>query len=313
MLAAVGYYVLFQGFYNFLNYRSVWPYTSLFEAGYNIVQNALPIVMLFLLNVLVVFKMVRTELWVKWPLDFVLSFAISIGMNYLYLAVKENGYVDWAGTVLNNTLIFLIVEVFYYVIHFRHSQEQLMKQTRSSLQYKYDALKAQINPHFLFNSLNILASLIKIDGDKAHEFTVALSRMYRYIVQQQGKDIVPLTEELDFVRNYVDVLKMRYVDSFDVVFTHTELVVNQRIVPYTMQLLIENVTKHNLIATTKPMTVHVDFGQEGIEVWNVIQRREVEHPTHVGFQYLTELYTTHGKAFSSSNDGKVFTVNVPYL
>lgn len=163
-LAIVAYYVVFQMFYNMVAFRNVFPYEDASVLLKGIRLNFTPILIIFLIDMLIVLVLTRRMKGTpKILVDLALSLVACFLEDACYLALNNNGYVDWAGTVFNNIFIMLGLEVYYYVKNFKESQRLLARQTQLSLQYQMDALKAQVNPHFLFNSLNILYSLVQID------------------------------------------------------------------------------------------------------------------------------------------------------
>src|SRR5690606_27500451 len=115
---------------------------------------------------------------------------------------------------------------------------------------RFDALKNQLDPHFLFNSLNVLTSLIEENPENAQRFTTALSKVYRYVLEQKNKDLVSVDEELDFARTYMSLLKMRFEDS--IVFTIPDKASDpeSKVVPLSLQLLLENAVKHNMVTSS---------------------------------------------------------------
>ncbi len=180
------------------------------------------------------------------------------------------------------------------------------------LHYKYDALKSQINPHFLFNALNQLHSLVNINPMKSQVFIRELARMYRYIMAKHECATVEVAEEFLFLESYISVLKMRYNDKFNVVISGTPPE-GKFIIPFSLQLLIENVTKHNVISTAYPIVVAIIISENGIEITNPIRPRTSESVSKIGLRYLTELYSARNGDFRIVNDGKTFTAYVPYI
>lgn len=115
---------------------------------------------------------------------------------------EEHMHVNWAGTVFNNIFLLLGLEVAYFVKnHIRHIQ-QISENKQKALQYQYEALRAQVNPHFLFNTLNMLYALVGKDTEKSKQFILSLSRIYRYVLDQQGHERVTLDYELKFAKEY---------------------------------------------------------------------------------------------------------------
>lgn len=192
-------------------------------------------------------------------------------------------------------LISLIVaSVFYAVWYYKYRQETKVKEQKiiaGTASAKFDALKNQLDPHFLFNSLNVLTSLIEEDPYQAQKFTTSLSKVYRYVLEQKNKDLVSVDEELQFAKTYVRLLKMRFEDS--IVFDIPEKSENPeaKIVPLSLQLLLENAVKHNVVTPQKPLRIKV-FEREGmLHVSNNLQEKQVvKKSTGVGLQNIQQRY-----------------------
>jgi two-component system LytT family sensor kinase len=315
--SVVAYYLVFQTFYNLVAFKTLIPYDDARDMAISVTSNFIPIIILFVVNYLVVFCFFRrTRISLKMWFDALCSFALLFVLNGSYLffvGLSRPVRLDWAGTIFNNLFILLGMEVAFYVKNFKDSVKKAELSHRKALQYKYDALKAQVNPHFLFNSLNILYSLVSTDQQKSKEFILALSQMYRYVMSQQNKDKIALKEELEFLHSYVSVLEMRYYNQFVMEIEGEDRVTDQKIIPYTLQLLVENVTKHNIISTRYPMKVSIVVCDDEIRISNPVKMKYSYSASHVGLNYLTELYKLHGKEFRVENDGKVFTAIIQYL
>ncbi|PJB12840.1 MAG: histidine kinase, partial [Flavobacteriales bacterium CG_4_9_14_3_um_filter_40_17] len=130
---------------------------------------------------------------------------------------------------------------------------------------KFDALKNQLDPHFLFNSLNVLTGLIDENPEKAQQFTTALSKVYRYVLEQKNKELINLDEELDFARTYINLLKMRFEESISAEIPIRSSQPDFKIVPLSLQLLLENAVKHNLLSPQQPLKIKV-YEQAGFLV-----------------------------------------------
>lgn len=318
--ATIAYYLFFQLFYNWLKYNNPFPYRTAGEAALSIVINFIPIAILVVLNWCIVFRirMPRLNMWVKNIVNVVESVAAVYILNEVFLKVMllinpVYSHVDWAGTYFNDVMTLLLIEVAYYVHEFRRAAAEREQASSEALLYKYESLKSQVNPHFLFNSLNILYSLISLDQKKSKEFILQLSQMYRYILTQEGRDTIPLDDELEFARSYISVLEMRYHNQFSVDIDTRTQTAGRNIIPYTLQLLIENVTKHNVISTRHPIKITIIIDDDGLRVSNPIRRKRVEMTSKVGLHYLTDLYARHGKTFRVEDDGATFTAYVPYI
>ncbi len=168
--------------------------------------------------------------------------------------------------------------IFYALFYYKHRQETKVKQQKiiaGTAAAQFDALKNQLDPHFLFNSLNVLTSLIEEDPDQAQRFTTGLSKVYRYVLEQKNKELVPVEEEYAFARTYVRLLKMRFEDG--IVFEIPEKSANPeaRIVPLSLQLLLENAVKHNVVTPERPLRITVAEEDGYIVVSNNLQPKQV--------------------------------------
>lgn len=141
------------------------------------------------------------------------------------------------------------------------SQEQRLQQAENEIiKVRYQQLRAQVNPHFLFNTLTVLTSLIKTDQDKAVLFTNQLASIYRYILSTDEKDFVPLTDKLRFCRKYIDILSIRYGNGIKISLptdTDNTLFSQFHIIPTSIQILIENACKHNLVTLKRPLDINI--------------------------------------------------------
>ena len=323
-IAFVCYFLAYMAFYNQVAVGTFYPYDSVAEMLFNLVLNFTPMLLLLVFDTLIVFKLVRiSNVTLKIIIDFLFTLVAVVCVNLFYLLIFKGltfGHLDWAGTIFNNFVMFLAVEAFYYVRRFLDQQrvmesqrQEVEKKRQEVLKYQYDALKAQVNPHFLFNSLSILTSLIDIDKTKAQDYVTWLSQVYRYIMSKQDVELSSLTEELDFIQSYSSILGMRYHEKFNIHITGEEHVRDQMLVPFTLQILVENITKHNVISSKQPMTVELCINSDGIVISNPIRLRTSVSASHFGLRYLTTLYSTYGLAFRTENDGETFSAYIPYI
>lgn len=314
LAAAAAYYAIFQSLYDMVAYGEVWPFDNLGEVWQSVSRNFPPILILFLLNYVVSFHLFpRVSRPAKFIIDGMASFGVLSLTNFLFMqAVSPK--VDWAGTVFCNTFIWMGWEMVWYVWHFKRQAEISQRAVAASQRYRYDVLRSQVNPHFLFNSLNILYSLISTARQQdAESFVLALVKTYRYIIDTRQRDVVTLGEELDFLDSYVQVLETRYLNQFKVSVSGRALAGKHTIIPYTMQLLIENVTKHNAISSHDPMSVRIAITADGVTVSNPIIRRASSAGTGFGLRYLRELYASRGARFTAGAEDGCFVAKIPYL
>ena len=178
---------------------------------------------------------------------------------------------------------------------------------------RYEALKSQLDPHFLFNSMNTLKSLISVDSGKAEDYVQQLSTVLRYTLQKQ--EVVTLAEELKSTADYCRMLKIRYGDNliFDHHIDH-ERYDNYLVLPLAIQGLVENVIKHNVISTRQPMRVHISTDEDNhLIVSNKIQPKIMkEEGSGIGLANLVERYRLQwDKNVEIFDDGKIFRVTLP--
>lgn len=187
---------------------------------------------------------------------------------------------------------------------------------REAMLRQLDNLNSQVNPHFLFNSLNNLSALIHEDPEGADQFVQELSSVYRYMLKVNDMKLVTLQEELAFLRSYAHLLDIRHGEGFSL---HTEIdpcVLDHRLPPLTLQLLIENAVKHNKVMRSQPLKVHVHTTPAGkLVVRNNLQRKTSGvHSTQVGLKNIAKKYALLNQpGVVVEEGGGQFTVTVPLI
>lgn len=204
-----------------------------------------------------------------------------------------------------NWITVLLAEVFF------HSREK-MKAEKEKAQYQYEALKNQVNPHFLFNCLNVLSSLVYHDADKANEFTKKLSRVYRYLLDTRTRQTVPLEEELAFVENYLYLESIRFGERIQVSIVRDPAADSRQVIPASIQMLVENAFKHNVNTREAPLHLEIAVSLEGVSVSNNIQPRNHVDGHGAGLSILRQQYALYGKQIEVIDDGSSFTVRLPF-
>lgn len=216
-------------------------------------------------------------------------------------------------------VITLIASLFTHAFHFyRALQKRLVKEQKiiaGTASARFDALKNQLDPHFLFNSLNVLTSLIEEDPKAAQKFTTSLSKVYRYVLEQKNKDLVTVDEELDFARTYVRLLKMRFEDSLDFEIPEKSSNPEAKIIPLSLQLLLENAVKHNVVTSSRPLRLRVHEENGMLVIKNNIQEKSVVRKSSgVGLQNIKSRFSILTDREVQINDAnKEFSVKLPML
>jgi PAS domain S-box-containing protein len=169
---------------------------------------------------------------------------------------------------------------------------QLLRLQKENLQSQFDVLKQQVNPHFLFNSLNVLISLIKLEPDMAETFTERLAKVYRYVLENRDENLVTVKTEMDFLRAYVFLIDTRFQGKVDIQFDFDEEKENRLVLPLSLQLLIENAIKHNTFSTRAPLIIRLFIDDDGyLNVVNNLQIREKHiSSTGIGLQNIRSRY-----------------------
>lgn len=193
---------------------------------------------------------------------------------------------------------------------------KLIQLQKENLQSQFEVLKQQVNPHFLFNSLNVLTSLIKVDPDLAESFTERLSKVYRYVLENKDKDLVTLGTEMDFLKAYIFLLDIRFKNKVFIDIKFNEDITDGLVVPLALQLLIENAIKHNTFSKKSPLYIELFIDENNfLNIINNLQSRETRAiSTGVGLVNIRKRYmllSDKEPVFEISN--KKFVAKIPLL
>lgn len=204
--------------------------------------------------------------------------AASAVITLLFFAIS-GGFSDW-GRIYNSIVesvrisvgitivVMLIIYSYSFFKSWRQAAINVERLKRESIHSKYEALKNQVNPHFLFNTLNALSSMIYEDPDRAVRFLNRFSDVYRYVLDSREKEVVPLQQEMDFVRSYIFLLQARYEENLHVGVTGD--FDTGYVAPMAVQLLVENAVKHNVVSDEHPLTIRIDRKDDRLTVENSV-------------------------------------------
>lgn len=222
-------------------------------------------------------------------------------------------------------VITLICFSFYGAYFFRQwkqsIEEKLELQIRAAESEKeraivqYQHLKNQVNPHFLFNTLTSLDGLIHTDPALASVFVRHLAKVYRYVLEHTENEIVSLAAEIEFIQHYISVLKIRYADALQIQINISEETMDRGIAMVTLQMLIDNAIKHNIVHKDEPLSITISHDAVFLYVTNNKQlRKQIATSTKKGLQHLRQLYKYLGPhAVEIRDDTDVFQVKIPLL
>ena len=194
--------------------------------------------------------------------------------------------------LLFSYLIAGFYETRYFLYEWGKSFAEAEDLKKLNLQIQIDSLRNQINPHFLFNSLNTLSSLVSTDTGRAEIFIDEMSTVYRYALQNNEKDLITLRDELQFIQSFFDLLKTRYEEGIRLTISIEEVYLDYILPPHTLQLLIENAVKHNVVSAGRPLTISIftDNLQQLIIENNVQQKATSVKSNRMGLANIITKY-----------------------
>lgn len=263
-------------------------------------------------QVLLTFGFVLAVSWVVMPrVVGMFSYQTIINQQLTDLA-KVAGYVAQFLVVILLNLLHLSEYLFQ---KWRENATRAAHLEKEKSQVQFDNLKNQLNPHFLFNSLTSLDSLIQENPDLARQFLQQLSKVFRYVLQHKDKGLVSLHTELEFIKNYVFLLSTRFDEMLKIEFQISEDSLDKKIAPVTLQILIENALKHNVISADRPLTIRIWADDKYLKVENNLQlKKQVETSNRQGLQNLKNLYSfLSDTSFETIEHNGKFVAYVPLI
>lgn len=237
------------------------------------------------------------------------------GYSYVHLTRELMVLGTFTGFLAVSVLT-LSIFGYHFVLRWKQGEVRNERLQREKAQVHYDNLKNQLNPHFLFNSLTSLNSLIFENPQLASDFLQQLSKVYRYLLDHKERNLVPVSTEAKFVAHYVNLLKTRFEGALSVDFDVAADVSEKEIAPVTLQVLIENAIKHNITQKDKPL--HIKIYSEGgnyLVVENNLQKKTfIEHSTRQGLSNLKNMYKyiTDTEIIVEQDENK-FAVKIPLI
>lgn len=272
--------------------------------------------------------------WEKNPLRRLLveiginSLILSVVVVLLSLAIKffitNEQFIKLSDEVI--TAIFYLIWLVYVpafaefavflLNRWRISLAEMERYKKENAEYRFETLRTQVNPHFLFNSLNTLSSLMFEDREKAADFIRDLSDVYRYVLENRSRETISLDEEVKFIRSFVYLYQQRFDNKLNVTINISDSMLNKQIAPMTLQLLVENAIKHNVISVRKPLEISVTADESGyITVRNNLQKKTNEVvSSEIGLKNISSRYAyLTDKPVEIVETGLEFIVKVPLI
>ncbi len=232
-----------------------------------------------------------------------------------YFVVIKNEVVILIACVLL-TMFFNVFELGLFLTYkWRHSLAELERFKKENAEFKFETLQSQVNPHFLFNSLNTLSSVMYENVDTAADYIRQLSQVYRYVLENRQRDLIELNKELDFIAAYKYLFELRFTDRLKINITIDLQKEDYFIAPMTMQMLIENAVKHNVISQKMPLFISVFIDNKYLIVENTLQKKSPEgYSSGMGLKNISSRYEfISDRKVNIINDGEKFRVEVPLI
>ena len=327
LLAAAGIFILRLGIVSIYSQQSLGA-EKVFELTTRVLSNSVGIIVLVCLNLLYIKSL--SKKYTSWSksrkITSGVAFMIACSLLETLLAgsgfpfkIQFDSIKDFALLFPVSMLTQITVYCLVFIVNYAVAAKREMHQEREKAnmaQYRYMKLKGQVNPHFLFNSLNILDCLVCEDKtEQASTYIHKLAGIYRYMIKSEDEDIVSLRDEMTFVNQYVDLLRLRFPEGFEVEFNVPEKEMSRYILPCALQLLIENATKHNAVTAGNPLKITVEVIGDSLRVCNnIVPKVTRVQSTGLGQKYIRQQYMDlSGKTIEIDNDGKNYSVTLPLL
>lgn len=229
------------------------------------------------------------------------------------------------GIAIFVVMIFLFNFGFYSYYFFRNWQESVEDNAelevraaeleREKFNIQYHQLKNQVNPHYLFNTLTSLDGLIQTNPGLASEFVRHMSKVYRYVLQHKENEVVSLEEELEFIKHYIELLHIRHAKGLQITYTLSPAALDKGVVMVTLQLLIDNAIKHNIVQPLSPLHIQITDANDYLVVKNNRQlRKQIETSNGHGLKQLQQLYSYLSQVpVVVEDEEEYFTIKIPLL
>ena len=242
---------------------------------------------------------------------------VQSALYLVFFGKLPSGFMSLDFWIIPIVIAFIINLIVITIAFFKAWQRELIAGERAkteAIKYKYATLKSQINPHFMFNSLNVLKALMNKDQAAANQFIDRFSEVYRYVLRIEKEELVPLKEELEFSKDYMALLSYRFGDKLTYAIEQRGNT-NAYIVPMTLQLLIENAVKHNSISKETPLHISVDVAEGHMVVKNNKQLKSSSPESfQLGLKNLKQQYAYLGNSqVEITEEDAYFAVNIPLI
>jgi len=234
----------------------------------------------------------------------------SIPMSFTDELIHSN-----SASLFCTIMIIAIYESIFFSHQLKHSIQEAEHLKRESLNAQLDALRTQVNPHFLFNNLNTLVSLIPENPKQAMDFVQQMSKLYRHILEVKDEQSIPLKDELDVLKAYAFLLQTRFGENLLVNIDVPDEKLDKKVVPLSLQLLMENAIKHNIVSADKPLHITISSSNGSLVVDNNLQvKQQVAESTGIGLDNIRNRYKLlSNKPVTVTETETHFSVSIPLI
>ncbi len=267
----------------------------------------------------------NNRLFIGFFIQYAIVVFLAFGFFYSYTKIVNpeiDFFLDYKELLIKLALLLCIMLLIYSVIYFAFYsyysfatlQIESVKQERKQIDLQLKALKSQLSPHFLFNSLNTISSLVFVDKSKAKLFIRRLANLYNFSLHSYQSKLITLREELDFVKSYQYLLAIRFENKFKSNINISDDLLETKIPPLSLQMLVENAVKHNTMSIENPLQIDVFSDGEYICVTNAVtESPKGKTSFHVGLKNINKRYLLLANKGISVSNGTNFTVKIPII
>lgn len=310
----LAYTILFQLMFCWIKYDNPLSPWGLDSFIYSIPFNYIPMFIIAGVALFTCWKTIPIDnLWKKLSID-AAALIVAVVIVNLGFPIITGLPVSWGGTIFNGIMIGIIVELWSVS---QQKQEAIYRQSmmeKEIIERKYDVIKSYVNPHFLYNTLDMLCTLIEEKNHTASlDFALSLSNYYRNLTNLMNIKKSSLENELAIVSDYMKVIKPHYGDAINFRITGQDNG-DISVIPFSIQLLVENALKHNIINEKNPMDIQLKISDDSLTLSNTCKRKmktTSRRDTGLGLKYLKTLYGYHGKQVEITDTPELFSVSLP--
>ena len=239
--------------------------------------------------------------------------SVAMQHSISFSSVVESNIYQIIITTLITFLITTIHEAVFFYQQWKHHFSKSISLEKDNIEARYNALKSQVNPHFLFNSLNSLMNLLE-NNPKAEQYVQDLSEYLRYVLLSNSHKTVEVQEELDYLQKYIHLQSLRFENNLQMEINIKNEWLNYHLPPLTLQMLVENCIKHNVISTLRPLSIKIYNTENLLTVSNNLQIKATEQSTGQGLKNIEGRYRfLSNEAIKIESDNTHFSVTIPLI